>query len=32
MMVGLVPGGGGGGDTLELFGWGCTAGTLDPLA
>ena len=31
MMVGLVPGGGGG-DTLELFGWGCTAGTLDPLA
>ena len=29
MMVGLVPGGG---DTLELFGWGCAAGTLDPLA
>ena len=32
MMVGPVPGGGGGGDTLGLFGWGCAAGTLEPLA
>ena len=32
MMVGPVPGDGGGGDTLGLFGWGCAAGTLDPLA
>ena len=30
MMVGLVPGCGG--DTLGLFGWGCAAGTLEPLA
>ena len=26
-----TPGGGGGG-TLGLFGWGCAAGTLQPLA
>ena len=31
MMVGPVPGEGGGG-TLGLFGWGCAAGILEPLA
>ena len=25
-------GGGGGGGTLGIFGWGCAAGTLEPLA
>ena len=25
-------GGGGGGGTLGLFGWGCAAGTMEPLA
>ena len=29
--VGLSRGRGGGG-TLGIFGWGCTAGTLEPLA
>ena len=24
--------GGGGGGTLGIFGWGCAAGTLEPLA
>ena len=27
-----IPGGGGGGGTIGRFGWGCTAGTLEPLA
>ena len=27
-----VPGGGGGGGTLGIFGWGCAAGTLEPLS
>ena len=28
----LMPGGGGGGGTLGISGWGCAAGTLEPLA
>ena len=27
-----APGVGGGGYTLGIFGWGCAAGTLEPLA
>ena len=28
----IARGGGGGGGTLGIFGWGCAAGTLEPLA
>ena len=28
----LQPPGGGGGDTVGIFGWECAAGTLEPLA
>ena len=29
--LGQAPGGGGGGCTLGISGWGCAAGTLEPL-
>ena len=30
-MVFLIPHGGGGGGNLGIYGWGCAAGTLEPL-
>ena len=31
MPIGLQPRGGGGGGTLGISGWGCAAGSLEPL-
>ena len=32
LLYGCAPGWGGGGGTLGIFGWGCAAETLEPLA